>query len=134
VEILKLSGPSLGDVVVLESPETGIVLLKRVVACPGDTVQVADGKLLLNGKPTTASVQGGTAVEKIGDGHEIRLDDGGGPDFGPVKVPEGQYLVLGDNRGNSRDGRYFGFVKREAILGRAVSVLLRHGSLTWIKL
>ena len=134
VEIVKLGGPEQGDVVVLESPETGIVLLKRVVACPGDTVQVMNGKLLLNGVPVTATAEGGAAVEKIGDGHQIRLDDGGGPDFGPVKVPEGQYLVLGDNRGNSRDGRYFGFVKREAILGRAISVLLRHGSLTWIKL
>ena len=65
---------------------------------------------------------------------ELPPEDGGGPDFGPVKVPEGQYLVLGDNRGNSRDGRYFGFVKREAILGRAVSILLRRGGLTWIKL
>jgi signal peptidase I len=134
VELMQLDGPSRGDVVVLESPETGIVLLKRVVAGPGDVVQVAGGLLLLNGQPVTTPKDGGTAVEKIGDGHQIRLEDGGGPDFGPVKVPEGQYLVLGDNRGNSRDGRYFGFVKREAILGRAISVLLRHGSLTWIKL
>lgn len=134
VRLAEFSGPDRGDVVVLESPESGIVLLKRVVALPGDTVQVRDGHLLLNGKPVPVELKSGHLVEELGDGHGLRLDDGGGPDLGPVRVPAGSYLVLGDNRGNSRDGRYFGFVKRESILGRAVSILGRHGSPTWIKL
>ena len=134
VELVKLDGPARGDVVVLESPESGIVLLKRVVALPGDTIQVSGGKLLLDGKSVPTTDDAGVVVERLGDGHQVRLDDGGGPDFGPTTVPPGRYLVLGDNRGNSRDGRYFGFVKREAILGRAVSILLRRGGLTWIKL
>jgi signal peptidase I len=49
-------------------------------------------------------------------------------------VPEDSFLVLGDNRGNSHDGRMFGFVKRQAILGKAVAVFARDGSLTWIPL
>lgn len=134
VRIAEFSGPERGDVVVLESPESGIVLLKRVVAVPGDLVQVLGGKLLLNGRAVPVEVKDGHVVEDLGDGHGLRLDDGGGPDFGPVKVPANGYLVLGDNRGNSRDGRYFGFVKREAILGRAISILARAGSLTWIDL
>ncbi len=134
VMLAELSGPARGDVVVLESPESGIVLLKRVVAGPGDTVAVANGKLLLDGKPVPMEEKNGGEIEDLGHGHGVRLDDGGGPDFGPVKVPQGQYLVLGDNRGNSRDGRYFGFVKREAILGRAVSILARNGAPTWIDL
>lgn len=134
VRLAEFGGPDRGDVVVLESPESGIVLLKRVVALPGDVVQVKNGKLLLNGNPVPVEKKDGKLVEELGDGHGLRLDDGGGPDFGPVRVPTGHYLVLGDNRGNSRDGRYFGFVKREAILGHAISILGRHGSPTWIKL
>lgn len=134
VRLAEFSGPSRGDVVVLESPESGIVLLKRVVAVPGDRVQVKDGCLLLNGQPVPVDNKDGRLVEALGDGHGLRLDDGGGPDFGPVLVPMGNYLVLGDNRGNSRDGRYFGFVKRGAILGHAISILGRGGSPTWIKL
>jgi signal peptidase I len=134
VTLAKFSGPSPGDVVVLESPESGIVLLKRVVAGPGDTIAVEKGRLLLNGKPIPVETKGGDIIEDLGQGHRVRLEDGGGPDFGPVKVPEDRYLVLGDNRGNSRDGRYFGFVKREAILGRAFAILAREGSPTWIGL
>lgn len=111
-----------------------IVLLKRVVAVPGDVVQVTDGRLLLNGKPVPVETRDGGLVESLGDGHGLRLDNGGGPDFGPVKVPADRYLVLGDNRGNSRDGRYFGFVKGEAVLGRAISILARAGSPTWIQI
>lgn len=134
IHLVELSGPSRGDVVVLESPESGIVLLKRVVAGPGDTIEVRDGHLLLNDKPVPVETKNGVEVEDLGHGHRVRFEDGGGPDFGPVKVPEDRYLVLGDNRGNSRDGRYFGFVKREAILGRAVAILAREGSPTWIGL
>ncbi|MEZ4300151.1 MAG: signal peptidase I [Polyangiaceae bacterium] len=134
VRIAELGGPERGDVVVLESPESGIVLLKRVVALPGDMVAVEDGHVVLNGHPVLVEHKATGLFEELGQGHGLRLDDGGGPDFGPVKVPAGHYLVLGDNRGNSRDGRYFGFVKREAILGRAVGILARHSKLTWIDL
>lgn len=134
VRVAEFSGPDRGDVVVLESPESGIVLLKRVVAVPGDVVQVTKGRLLLNGKPVPIASRDGGLVEELGDGHGLQLDNGGGPDFGPVKVPTNSYLVLGDNRGNSRDGRFFGFVKGEALLGRAISILARAGNPTWIKL
>jgi signal peptidase I len=59
------------------------------------------------------------------------MESGGGPDFGPTLVPKDAYLVLGDNRGNSRDGRYFGWVKRDAILGKAVAVCLHAGKPVW---
>lgn len=134
VRLAEFGGPERGDVVVLESPESGIVLLKRVVALPGDMIQVKNGRLLLNEQPVPVESRNGHVFEALGDGHGLRLEDGGGPDFGPVRVPAGNYLVLGDNRGNSRDGRYFGFVKRESLLGRAISILGRQGSPTWIKL
>jgi signal peptidase I len=105
--------------------------LKRVVALPGDTVEVQGGHLVLNGRRVKA-----TEREETLDGkrHLLSLEAGGGPDFGPAKVPKGKVLVMGDNRGNSKDGRMFGFVDEETVLGRAVAVYSREGSLVWQEL
>jgi len=61
----------------------------------------------------------------------LSLEAGGGPDLGPVRVPPGKVLLLGDNRGNSRDGRTFGFVDRERVLGRALAVVARDGRIAY---
>lgn len=132
-------GPARGDVVVLRSPETSEVLLKRVVAVPGDAVAVRDGRVSLGGVPVpVVGERDGAAaaalVEGLGAPHSIHVDHGGGPDLGPVVVPPGRYLVLGDNRGSSHDGRSFGFVERSSILGRAASVCVRGASPTWLPL
>ena len=128
----EFSAPARGDVVVLESPrEEGLVLLKRVVATPGDVVQVRAGRIWLDGEPAPLDEHSGALVEQLGSSlHEIRLDQGGGQDFGPVLIPENSFLVMGDNRGQSLDGRLFGLVDRQAILGRAAGVYWRHG-LVW---
>jgi signal peptidase I len=114
VRLVSFEGPARGDVVVLDSPEDGRVLLKRVVALPGDRVEVSAGEILIDGTP-------------LPHHYDISLDAGGGPNVAPVEVPAERYLVLGDNRGDSHDGRYFGFVRREAILGRAVAIVGRDG-------
>jgi signal peptidase I len=122
--IAKLDGPQVGDVVVLDSPEDDKVLVKRVVATPGQTVEVREGHVYLDG--VAAPVADG--VEDLdGVHHAVSFDAGTGPDFGPEMLPADEYLVLGDNRGNSHDGRYFGLVSRDAILGRAVGVFWRGG-------
>lgn len=122
--------PERGDVVVLRSPENGIVLLKRVVAIGGDQVQVRHGRLTLNGD--AAPIEG--RREWLGDkSHPIRVGHGG-PDYGPTVIPEGQLLVMGDNRGDSHDGRSFGLVTVDSVLGRAEAVYFRDGSLRWIDL
>jgi hypothetical protein len=54
-----------------------------------------------------------------------------GPDYGPRRIPEDKYLLVGDNRGNSRDGRMFGLVDRSAILGRAEGIFLGRAGFTW---
>jgi signal peptidase I len=126
--LVRFHGPARGDVVVLEPPKgdeladrdpdlLGAVLLKRVVAVAGDEVAVRDGHVLVGGRPVREPW--------------ASVDQGSGPDFGPVRVPDGKLLVLGDNRGNSRDGRYFGWIDRAQVLGRAVAVVSRDGSLVY---
>ena len=123
----RFEGPQLGDVVVLDSPDEDKVLLKRVVATPGTTIEVRDGHITIDGTP--APVVDG--FEQLGNAHHrVSFANGGGPDFGPMMIPEDRYLVMGDNRGNSRDGRFFGLVTREAILGHAIAVYWRDGP-TW---
>jgi signal peptidase I len=114
--------PARGDVVVLEPPEgdaappiedgeLAAVLLKRVVALPGDLVEVRDGHVLIDGH-----MQGEPWAS---------LRSGTGPALPPSRVPAGKVLVLGDNRGNSRDGRVFGFVDAGDVIGRATSIVMR---------
>jgi signal peptidase I len=126
------SPPARGDVVVLASPTDGEVLLKRVVAVPGDVVEVDGGHVAIDGVPAPVSERDGGLMEELGGRtHPLGAEYGGGPDFGPTRVPADRFLVLGDNRGNSRDGRFFGWVDREAILGRALAVCLRNGRPVW---
>jgi signal peptidase I len=145
--VLPASGPARGDVVVLDSPTDGEVLLKRVVAVPGDHVAVTGGRVTIDGVdgvavPTAAAdvTLGPTRDDRSGDAlleqlgrhvHRVSLDFGGGPDLPRTVIPAGRYLVLGDNRGNSRDGRYFGLVSRGAILGRAEAVCIHDGKPVW---
>ncbi len=132
---LHFAPPARGDVVVLESPEDGRVLLKRVVAVPGDEVRVVGGTLVIDGHAVPVDARQTTPVERLGAAtHRINLDQGGGPDFGPVQVPKDRFLVLGDNRGNSRDGRWFGLVARDAVLGRVEGVIVRDGHLGWVRM
>ena len=130
--LVPFSGPARGEVVILTSPEDGQVLLKRVAALPGDLVAVRDGRLVINGQAVPVRSVGGEPVEELGAAlHPLRLTRGGGADYGPVKVPPDRYLVLGDNRGESHDGRSFGLVERAAIMGRAVGVYMRDGGFSW---
>ncbi len=122
--LVRWGEPARGDVVVLSNPSgESTPLLKRVVAVPGDEVEVRDGRLLLGGVPVP--IEGGREV--LGRPHVVRLDDGGGPPFGPTVVPPGRFLVMGDNRGNSHDGRSFGLVEGEALLGHVLAVVYRNG-------
>jgi hypothetical protein len=78
---------------------------------------------------------GGGEIEELGAAsHPVRLTHGGGADFGPTRIGPDRYLVLGDNRGESHDGRAFGLVERDAIMGRALSVWMRDGHPCWRKL
>jgi len=122
--LLATGHPQRGDVAVFNSPADGTRLIKRVVAVAGDRVQLHDGYLSINGRP----LQRELAQEAFGD-KPVRLDlgDGGGPDIAGITIPDGKLLVLGDHRGNSFDGRYFGLVDAATVYGKAVAVYWRSG-------
>ena len=100
-----------GDVVIFDSPADGTRLIKRVAALGGDRVEVREGHVFVNGAPEGA--------------HLLDLSFGGGPDLPSTRVPEAQVLVLGDARGNSNDGRFFGFVSVDDIYAKALGVYYR---------
>ncbi|MGJ4804465.1 signal peptidase I [Luteimonas sp. SDU82] len=118
--------PEPGDVVVFKSPVDGTRLIKRVAAVGGQTVALADGRLWIDGRPLAEAAD--ATVERIGE-RRVGLDlaDGGGPDIAPLTIPEGMVLVLGDHRGASADGRYFGLVPEQAFYGKALGVYWRRG-------
>ena len=126
IELLGRGRPAPGEVVVFKSPVDGTRLIKRVVAVGGQTVALADGRLLVDGRPLAEG--GDAAVERFGE-RLVGLDlaDGGGPDIAPMPIPAGMVLVLGDHRGASADGRWFGLVPEQAFYGRALGVYWRRG-------
>ena len=118
--------PQRGEVAVFASPEDGTRLIKRVVAVGGDKVQLLDGRLSINGEPMASAGDGD--AERFGQRlAQLDLGDGGGPDIVEATVPEGHVLVLGDHRGRSADGRWFGLVPEAAFYGKALGVYWRSG-------
>jgi len=118
--------PRRGDVVILDSPDDGVRLIKRVAALGGDRVDLRSGRLFINGQPL--AVPGRADVEQFGEHSAVlNLDQGGGPDIRGLVVPAGEVLLLGDHRGASRDSRWFGTVPVGELYGRAAGVIWRRG-------
>ena len=116
--------PLRGDVVILDSPDSDVRLIKRVVAVGGDHVVLRNGRLVINGE--FLSKAGDPFTEWFGErAVRLNLDQGGGPDINGMTVPEGHVLLLGDHRGASRDSRWFGPVPVSEIYGRASGVFWR---------
>jgi signal peptidase I len=140
--IAEWSNPQRGDIVVFFSPHDGKRLVKRVIGLPGDSIELRNNVLVLNGQPVEyeplakeflpdlapADREGRVfATEQLpGQTHAVA----GNPavparrSFAPYRVPEGHYFMMGDNRDDSFDSRYYGPVKRKQIVGRAMSVVL----------
>jgi signal peptidase I len=134
--VVRVSDPRRGDIVTFSSPKDGTRLIKRLVALPGDRVEMRDQQLIINGQPAHYSqakslredgFEALCATESTAD-HQRRIQWLAGMQaprsFGPLTVPTGHYLMLGDNRDNSADSRYFGFVPRGKLIGRAHHILV----------
>jgi signal peptidase I len=143
-KFLALGEPERGDVVVFRFPrDESVDYIKRVIGLPGDQVYYRDKTVYVNGEPMPQVPLGDyfdengrqtgllESVETIGSReHEILINPRTG-DFprscgvlaqGPVSVPEGMYFVMGDNRDNSNDGRCWGFVPEENLVGKAFAI------------
>lgn len=131
--------PHRGDVVTFTSPEDDQLLVKRVVAVPGDEVSMHHNRLTINGtgadyeqvpdERAPFRVPPGYSLYResiLGSSRFVMLHDsrsaGFASSFATTRVPPGAYLMLGDNRDNSRDSRVIGLVPRKHILGQATAV------------
>ena len=141
VSLARLSEPRRGDVVTFSSPKDGTRLIKRLVAIPGDTIAMRNEILYINGEAASYSDPANLS-EQIGPGVSVAavgvVESVGGsaravqflPDidarrsFGPMLVPADHYFMLGDNRDNSEDSRFIGFVPRHLIIGHAHRILV----------
>jgi signal peptidase I len=135
------SDPQRGDIAIFSSPEDGTTLVKRIVGLPGDTIEMRDDVLLIDGVVTDYDAAFAVADKDLPgatrreDHHYLIEKLEGHPhaimklpqhfamrSFGPTAVPQGYYLALGDSRDNSKDSRYIGLVSRDSIVGRAFKV------------
>lgn len=105
-----LRDPERGDVIVFKYPEDrSLDYIKRVIGVPGDEIRIKDKQVYING-----------TLYK--DSHEVHKDTKFLPErdnFGPVRVPADSYFVMGDNRDSSYDSRYWGFVSKTDLVGKA---------------
>jgi signal peptidase I len=133
VSLVKRADPERGDIVTFVSAVADDRLIKRVIGVPGDVIAMQNNVLTINGQQVNYSVQAELAGENTvllteqlgGLSHTVKLATyaTGRDSFEPVRVPQGHYLLLGDNRDNSADSRVIGFVPRHEITGRANTVL-----------
>jgi len=107
--------PTHGDIIIFKWPrDENVDFVKRIVGCPGDAIEIKDNQVFLNGKKfdepyaldTPSTLKGELPVKN----------------FGPFVIPENEYFVLGDNRNNSNDSRFWGTVKRHQIEGKVVFI------------
>jgi signal peptidase I len=149
IQLIRWDDPKRGDIVVFFSPLTGIRLVKRVVGLPGDTIELQNSYLIINEeklkyKDIDRSAFNDLGIEERSDHdfymetiadkrhaimiHQDKKTDG--PPFFKITIPKNHYVMIGDNRTNSADSRYFGFADRRQIVGRAVAVAIsREGSI-----
>lgn len=149
IRIATLGQPKRGEIVVFPEPRSGKRYIKRVIGLEGDIVQVKNNKVLLNNVmldyqeyspedyksfenvPPSPSNMRKTEhflkmQETIGNVQHVVQLYNPNSNFGPVRVPEGKIFVMGDNRDESSDSRYIGFIDANTLIGKATRVVWSH--------
>ena len=140
--------PERGEIIVFDSVEDeGLKVVKRLIGMPGDTLSMVDGQLFRNGEAVPEpyiedadSSQGEEPMQRsrmrawqlphyVGDDPAEYQPDL--MDWGPIVVPSDSYFVMGDNRGSSYDGRYWGFLPRANVRGRPLLVYYSYDRESW---
>jgi signal peptidase I len=141
IVLAPLGDPKRGDIVTFSSPKDGTRLIKRIVALPGDTVEMRGDMLTINGIPAkyddfSAAPEPVAPGRVVGSVHATEHVSGNAReiqflpavrarrDIAPLVVPPGNYFMLGDNRDNSEDSRYIGVVPRKLLIGKAHHILV----------
>jgi len=138
-KMVRISNPERGDMIICKIPDKDEteIYLKRVVGIPGDTIQLIQNKLIINGTlldyevfkkedimTSNPDYLGELIAREKGMGMDHLISFNTGPvgyaNFGPVVIDRGNYFVLGDNRDNSIDSRMFGLISRTAIFGKYI--------------
>jgi signal peptidase I len=118
-----------GDIIVFKYPEDPTRdFIKRVIGLPGDMIEMRNKKVYVNGTPLDEPYvhfidppdEGGSSAPDVFSGDLLRT-------FQPMTVPDGNYFMMGDNRDNSQDSRYWGFMPREYVKGKALFVYFSFG-------
>jgi signal peptidase I len=137
IKLVHVSRPKRGDVVLVLRPDQPFHVFKRVIALPGETIEMRDNRIIIEGRPlrlkalsepdfsyVPASHQMGKAVYDE-DGHWAAFTPGAGKqrNLAPVRLKRDEYFLLGDNRDSSLDCRAWGPLKGDAILGKMVLAL-----------
>jgi signal peptidase I len=117
VKLFPVREPKRGDIVVFEYPnDRRVHYIKRLIGLPGDEIEIKDKLLYVNGERYE--------VEAAHNDDPVVFPGIAGPrdNFDPVTVPTDSYFMMGDNRDNSRDSRYWGYVKSSELVGNAVII------------
>ena len=115
--LLPIGTPKRGDIVVFIYPEDRSKdFIKRLIGVPGDTIEIRDKKILINGLPYKD--KHGVYVDHLIIPGSVQPRD----NFGPVTVPKQKLFVMGDNRDESYDSRFWGMVDQRDVLGKALII------------
>lgn len=115
--VMQWDAPKQGEIVTFDPQHTEDRLIKRVIGVAGDEIMVRNGLTYLNGNPLGQRRVDGLVAESLNGIHYLTTP--AQIDFGPVTVPQGHLFMMGDNRANSADSRYWGFLPVDRVRGKA---------------